>query len=337
MVPVQPLVVALASMAFGAYYSRLWPFSPAGVDEAERFSCRPFLPKVFVETPPSAEHPAIKQAMGRLDAFLTNRFAQGDIDSLSVAVVTSAGPVFERNWGVTRGNESATSPPTTSHSSYRIASISKLFTVLEGLILEQRGVISWCAPYSSLTVASNPTPRDREDPVEKYLPEFAYRLDGFAPTSHAYARKDAPITLFQLATHMSGLGRDWPAGTVHNWPHDLQGGGPPPTNGLPFPAHAAVYAAAAAHHLTSPPYAYPAYSNTGTALLGIALVAANRAASARPAAEPASYAALLQRDVFAPLGMNGSHFLATQENKHAVVVPSLAPEVAVRVSPIACS
>ena len=28
--------------------------------------------------------------------------------------------------------------------------------------------------------------------------------------------------------------------------------------------------------------------------------------------------------------MNGSHFLTTNENKHLVVAPSLAPEVAVR-------
>ena len=42
-----------------------------------------------------------------------------------------------------------------------------------------------------------------------------------------------------------------------------------------------------------------------------------------------SYADLMQRDVFEPIGMNDSHFLATDENKHLVVVPSLAPQVAV--------
>lgn len=167
--------------------------------------------------------------------------------------------------------------------------------------------------------------------MEKYLPEFKYRLDGFAPTSPSYDRKESPITLFQLATHMSGLGRDWPAGVVSGWPFTMQGGGPPPTNGLPFPTHDAVYKATAKHHLVSPPYAYPAYSNTGTALLGMALVAANRAASTDPSREPASYAELIQKDVFGPLGMNGSHFLTTEKNKDFVVVPSLQPEVAVSV------
>lgn len=128
---------------------------------------------------------------------------------------------------------------------------------------------------------------------------------------------------------MSGLGRDWPSGTVHNWPKDMFGGGPPPTNGLPFPSHESLYKAISTTGLISPPYSYPAYSNTGTGLLGMALTAANRAASANPGTEPADFAALMQRDVFDAMGLNGSHFLTTEDNKHLVVVPSLAPEVAV--------
>lgn len=128
---------------------------------------------------------------------------------------------------------------------------------------------------------------------------------------------------------MSGLGRDWPSGTVVNWPKDMYGGGPPPTNGLPFPDHASLYKAISNTMLVSPPFSYPAYSNTGTGLLGMALVAANRAASENPAHEPVDYAALIKRDVFDTMGLNGSHFLMTEANKHLVVVPSFAPEVAV--------
>lgn len=126
---------------------------------------------------------------------------------------------------------------------------------------------------------------------------------------------------------MSGLGRDWPAGTVSDWPRSLVGGGPPPTNGLPFPSHSSLYEAIRNHHTTSPPNTNPAYSNTGTALLGMALVAANKAALEPDG--PSTYAELVKRDIFEPLGMNDSHFLATDANKHLVVVPSKAPEVAV--------
>jgi CubicO group peptidase (beta-lactamase class C family) len=170
----------------------------------------------------------------------------------------------------------------------------------------------------------------RDDPVEKYLPQFKYRPDGFDPSLPSTSTKQAPITLFQLASHMSGLGRDWPAGVVVNWPKDMFGGGPPPTNGHPFPDHAALFNAITNTGLISPPFSYPAYSNTGTGLLGLALVAANRAASKNPDKEPAEYADLLKRDLFDPMGLNGSHFLTTEANKHLVVAPSLAPEVVVR-------
>ncbi len=130
--------------------SNLWssPASPPPND-TERWNCRPFLPTLFVETPPSPGHPAIRAATKLLDDYLASKYAQGSIDSLSIAVITSAGTLYERNFGVLRANET-NSPPTTSHSSYRIASVSKLFTVLEGFILEQRGVISWCVTVTAL-------------------------------------------------------------------------------------------------------------------------------------------------------------------------------------------
>jgi CubicO group peptidase (beta-lactamase class C family) len=163
----------------------------------------------------------------------------------------------------------------------------------------------------------------RDDPVKKYLPDFKPRLD-----SSSLSSVELPVTLFQLATHMSGLGRDWPPGNVANWPKDLFGAGPPPTNGLPFPDHASLFRAIEKNPLVSHPYAIPGYSNTGIGALGLALVAANRIVNGPK--EPSSYAELLKRDIFDPLGLNGSHFLTTDGNKHLVVVPSLAPEVAVR-------
>ncbi|KAI0648780.1 beta-lactamase/transpeptidase-like protein [Trametes meyenii] len=302
------LFFALLSILLGGLYSKYWRDSPVSlVDDVERWSCRPFLPNIFAETPPSAEHPAIRGATRVVDEYFLDRFSKGDIDSLSVAVVTSEGALYERNFGTTRGNET-NGPKTTSHSIYRLASVSKLFAILEGLILEEKGVISW------------------DDPVRKYLPQFKYRADGLDPDSSSAAKGAPEVTLFQLATHLSGLGRDWPPGTVSQWPHDTMGGGPPPTNGNPFPSHESLFEAIPKHHLTSPPWSYPAYSNTGMGVLGLALAAASSAALGDTRA--ISYADLLKRDVFDPMGLNGSHFLTTDENKHLVVVPSVGPEVA---------
>lgn len=145
MMPLQSVLVGLAAIAVGVHYSGLWTiptrFTVAS-DESERYSCRPFLPKLFIETPPSSDHPLIEVASKRLGDYFSDRFSKGDIDSLSVVVVTPGGAIFEENYGVMRGNETASSPPTTSHSQYRIASVSKLFAVLQGLVLEQRGALS---------------------------------------------------------------------------------------------------------------------------------------------------------------------------------------------------
>lgn len=171
---------------------------------------------------------------------------------------------------------------------------------------------------------------DRDDPVSKYLPEFKYRLDGYSPGPETVSDpQNTPITLLQLASHMSGLGRDWPAGTASDWPETTDGGGPPPENGLPFPTHEELFKDIQKHRLVSPPFAYPSYSNTGIGVLGLALVAANRAASNDPLREPDTWAKLVKRDVFEPLGLNGSHFLATDENSANVVVPSVEPDYAV--------
>jgi CubicO group peptidase (beta-lactamase class C family) len=144
----RPMVIGLISLALGAQYADFWsnPMrSPSGVfdgEETERFNCLPFLPKLFIETPPRADHPLMQNASDHLRDHFTKRFSKGDIDSLSVAVVTSSGAIFEENFGVMRGNETG-SPPTHSHSMYRIASTSKLFLTLEGLILSEKGALSW--------------------------------------------------------------------------------------------------------------------------------------------------------------------------------------------------
>ncbi|KAJ7503110.1 beta-lactamase/transpeptidase-like protein [Mycena galericulata] len=311
MVPVLPAILfGLLSVATGLYFSS-WTLVllPTGRgSETETFNCRPFLPNIFTENPPSSDYPSIRGASRQLGQFLSGRFSKGNIDSLSVAVVSANGVLFEGNYGVVRGNESESSPPTTSDSMYRIASVTKLFNVLEGHILAERGALSW------------------EDPVEKYIPGFNPNSGSLSSPQGTVSQKKESITLFQLATHMSGLGRDWPPGSVANWPHDLRGAGPPPTNGRPFPDNAALIQSIAENPLIVPPFTWPVYSNTGTGLLGLSLIEADRLA--RNATESISYADLVQRDIFDPLEMNGTHFLVSEENKEFIVVPSLAPEVA---------
>ena len=145
--------VGILSILAGGHYAGYWKFtllgtpSPSHPENVEQYSCRPYLPNLFSETPPT-NHPAIHDAVHALKHHLSTRFSKGDMDSLSVAVVTSNGPLFEENFGVMRANET-NSLPTHSHSVYRIASVAKLFNVLEGFILEQKGIISWYAYIAS--------------------------------------------------------------------------------------------------------------------------------------------------------------------------------------------
>lgn len=163
--------------------------------------------------------------------------------------------------------------------------------------------------------------------MDKYLKDFKYRLGGLDPDVPTLEDDIAPITLFQLATHMSGLGRDWPAGTAANWPYEVSGGGPPPSNGRAFPTYEDVMGDLPKHHLVSYPGTYPSYSNTGVAILGLALAAASSAADGNDTV--ITHAELLQRDIFGPMGLNGSHFLAIDKNQDSIVVSSVLPEVVV--------
>ncbi|THH27146.1 hypothetical protein EUX98_g7049 [Antrodiella citrinella] len=301
------VLVALVSLALGGHYSGFW-YLPTRRD-AQRWECHPFLPKsLLVDYPPPVTHPLIVNAGLNLDHHLSRTFANKPIDSLSVAVVSAHGPLYQANFGKVRGNDSGSSEETTSETIYRVASVTKLLPVYEALMLERKGALSW------------------DDPVQKYIPDFTYRTDGFAPDA-VNEPSAAPITLRHCATHLSGLGRDWPPGTVANFPKSLYGAGPPPTNGLPFPSHDDVLRATEKYKLTSPPGKYPAYSNTGTSLLSRSLVIANKRLNKESADSPNTITELFAKDIFEPLGMNGSGFSVTPQNAKMIAVPSLAPEV----------
>lgn len=79
--------------------------------------------------------------------------------------------------------------------------------------------------------------------------------------------------------------------------------------------------------MTYPPAFYPMYSNTGTGLLGLTLVAANRLHGRPDDSEPGTYAELMKRDIFDPLGLNGSSFLASDANRRMLIVPASESDI----------
>ncbi|KAJ7705973.1 beta-lactamase/transpeptidase-like protein [Mycena rosella] len=269
----------------------------------EKFkTCSPPLPTLLASHPPRPDAPRLKEAAASLHDFLSTRTAESDIDSLSIAVVTPDGPIFEAGYGVLRANESEPEKrgSITRDSIYRIASITKMFAVLETLILRERGLLNW------------------DDPVTKFLPNFTNPTYGWSDflNGNEYTSKHAPITLRQLASHLSGIGRDYPPVDVgETWPapifpedkgavHELR----ERING----SREELLDAVAILPLVAPPYTFPVYSNTGFDVLGLCNAAAGKL----------GYRELMERDVFEPLAMKSSFYPAQ------VAVPSSDSEVA---------
>lgn len=152
------------------------------------------------------------------------------------------------------------------------------------------------------------------------------------PSYASHQASTLPPTLLELATHMSGLGRDWPAGESPEWPYAVDCLGPPPVNCHKFPTPEKLLQAIRDTAAVSPPWTEPGYSNTATGLLGLALLEAAKAfyKGGRGGKEPPKdFADLARRWMFEPLGMKDSHYLMTQANKAQVVCPSHGGDVTV--------
>ncbi|KAJ7631169.1 beta-lactamase/transpeptidase-like protein [Roridomyces roridus] len=298
--PIRWLAIILALLGF--FFAALNHFNIkvqiVSAQTEEGLTCRAPLPTLFATHPPEPDSPGFEDAALALDALLSARTAASDIDSLSIAVVGPNGPIFERGYGVLRANESETqnSGSVTRDSIYRIASITKMFTTLETLILRERGALNW------------------DDPVTKFLPNFTYPSYGWAEFMNGDAfesNQEAPITLRQLASHLSGIGRDYPPQDVgETWP-------------APFPESLSsrkvvqrsqgeklLLDAVAKYPLVAPQFTFPVYSNTGFDVLGLCNVAANALATGKES----NFRELMQRDIFEPLRMSSSFYEMPDES-----------------------
>ena len=213
---------------------------------------------VLVDTRPSTAQisAGFEAALTQIDRMAQTELGQDDIGSLTVGVVKQGALVWTKSYGFA---DMATRKVATVDTVYRIGSITKPFTALMLLQLVERGVVRF------------------SDPVERYLPainEVQNRIDG-AP----------PISLVQLATMTSGLGRE-PEGL----PTYLVG---------PVDEWALVMRKALPHvEYSFEPDTHYHYSNIGYAVLGAALAEA----SGRP------FVDYMTEEIFRPLGMTQTAF-----------------------------
>jgi CubicO group peptidase (beta-lactamase class C family) len=195
-------------------------------------------------------------AFAAIDALVAREFGRDGVGSITVGVVADGRLAWTRSYGMA---DMEAKVPASRESVYRIGSITKQFTGLMLLQLVERGTVGL------------------SDPVEKYFPEVNL-VRGRLPDA-------PPITLVQLATMTSGLGRepeDLPtclAGPVRDWEQVL------------------IAALPRTKYDHEPGTRY-LYSNIGYAILGAAL--------ARAAGQP--FTEYVQQRIFEPFGMTHTAF-----------------------------
>lgn len=217
--------------------------------------------QIVAQTKNSVAVDALKADCARIDSLVATAFVERPHGSVTVGVVSGKELVWTKSYGNADMEKKA---PADKDTIYRIGSITKMFTAL---MLEQL--------TDTATVHLS-------DPVEKYVPEINAVTDRYAGAS--------PITLIQLATHTSGLGREpadtkkYITGAVADWEKLL------------------LLALRDTHYIAEPGTIY-SYSNIGYATLGLAL---ERALGK-------SYLAYVPAHIFTPLGMTHTSLDATPE------------------------
>ncbi|MGA3236103.1 MAG: serine hydrolase [Bryobacteraceae bacterium] len=196
----------------------------------------------------------LRPHLPEIDALIAADLARRPVGSVTAGVVSGKELIWSKSYG-DADMEKKTAADT--DTVYRIGSITKMFTALMLEQLAEAGKVHL------------------SDPVEKWFPEIK-TVQGRFPDA-------TPITLIQLATHTSGLGREpdntdtYVTGAVADWEKTL------------------IAALPHTHYIFEPGTRY-SYSNIGFAILGAAL--------SRAAGE--SYVEYVPKHIFQPLGMTHS-------------------------------
>ena len=209
----------------------------------------------------------LQTTVARIDAMATEEYAKDKVASVTIGIVQGSQLIWTRSYGEADMERKV---PATKETVYRIGSITKQFTGLMLLQLVEDGKVL-------------PT-----DAVERYLPEINSVKGRHTGTP--------PVTLMQLATMTSGLGREpanlskYLVGPVAQWERTM----------------IAALEETKYDHLPGTRYQY---SNIGYAILGAAL--------SRAAKLP--YTTYVEQRILAPLGMSRTAFEQT-----AAITPALA-------------
>ncbi|KAF3308908.1 hypothetical protein TWF173_000642 [Orbilia oligospora] len=254
-----------------------------------QWRCVPPPPAFLLEDPRVMQHPAIKFALAQLELTLkADTFSSKE--AISISIVHSAkGKIYEFHQGRKRLNESASASPAKvdGNSIHRIASISKVFAVLETLLLSRQARLEKFVPEITL-----------ESRLQDVLPEFKLPQE--------FKEEAADITLGQLGSHRAGIGRDM-GELVFNSPRDILW--------PPVPGQDTFFERYYQHNTSSQELLCtvskndliwqvgqtPSYSNTGFSILGLATGNYRKKLKKQ---NYKSWASSIKEDIFDPLKMD---------------------------------
>ena len=265
------------------------PLKSALEDEPKIFTCHAPQPHLLNthEIDRTVFDSDIKWAKKLLKGVVKGDNGYGDpADSVTLSIFLPQGePIVEIGFGKVRANESESRVPD-GDSIYRMASISKMFTTAEIMLLKQQGHL------------------DLDQDVSTILSDFKPSTAGW--TGYEEQRI---VTVRQLLSHTSGILRDPMYETV--WP-PIPGADDNSTK--PEPLNTRADMMAKLHNIppVMPGFGTPVYSNIGFSVAGFVAQEIGQT----------KYEELLDRDIFKPLGMESASFKRQPNLLDHVIVPS---------------
>ncbi|MFN8060794.1 MAG: serine hydrolase [Vicinamibacterales bacterium] len=155
---------------------RARPLVAAGLTLALLVACRTAPPDRFI-VEPGRGYENVASALTRV---IEQEIRDKSLPALSIALVVGPNVVWARGFGVADPDANL---PATAETVYRVGSVSKLFTDIGVMQLQERGKV------------------DLDTPIDHYLPEF-----------RPHNPFGKPITLRMLMSHRAGLVREPPVG-----------------------------------------------------------------------------------------------------------------------------
>lgn len=242
--------------------------------------CPPLGPVLPAPVNPSSS-PEVQSAISQFDAYFAQLTSplSGSAISISVRSLHESGKLVDLHH-TPQIRQAGSSSVVDGDTSYRVGSISKIFTTLAILRAGVR----------------------MDDPITSYLPELNQLepADGFSVSWN-------DVTVGSLASHMSGLGLDL-MDDLANQPSPWTALGFPSLSandtpgcqgiyGLPACSESEFYRDFSKHHPVYGPFTTPMYSNLGIDLLGLALERIFNT----------TYAEHIQASIITPLGLNNTN------------------------------